>query len=108
MKQWYQITLYSQMGPRGGKLFLQQSGDGTVQGTLSLAGYENQVQGTWDGAENLTLLHSLRTAIGDHLCRSELHLVGDTLQGTAELDGCRMKWSGARMREEETEEKHCE
>ena len=32
MKQWYQITLHSQLGPREGKLFLHRKGDGTVRG----------------------------------------------------------------------------
>lgn len=105
MKQWYQVTLHSQLGPREGKLFLHRKGDGTVNGILSLAGYENPVQGTWDNGGVLTLFHSLRTAIGDHACRSVLRLAGDTLGGTAELDGCRMKWSGARLNEEQTEEK---
>ena len=108
MREEYHVTLYSQMGPREGKLFLHGKGDGTVRGTLSLAGYENQVRGTWDGAGMLTLFHSLRTALGDYACRSVLHLAGNTLRGTAELDGCRMKWSGARLNEEQTEEKNCE
>ena len=104
MKQRYQLTLYSQMGPREGCLLLNQDGDGSVWGTLSLAGYENPVHGAWDGDGVLTLTHSLRTAVGDHACRSVLRLEGEELRGTAELDECRMKWRGAPLTEEQTEE----
>lgn len=107
MKQQYQLTLHSQMGPREGTLALQQEGDGSVWGTLFLAGYENQVEGTWNKEGVLTLFHSLRTAVGDHACRSVLHLVDDTLQGTAELGECKLKWSGKRL-EEQAEENRCE
>lgn len=104
MKQHYQLTLYSQMGPREGCLLLHRDGDGSVWGTLSLAGYDNPVRGAWDGAGVLTLTHSLRTAVGDHVCRSVLHMEGEELRGIAELDGYRMKWFGTPMTEEQTEE----
>lgn len=108
MQQQYQLTLHSQMGPREGTLALQREGDGSVWGTLFLAGYENQVRGTWNGEGVLTLFHSLRTAVGDHACRSVLRLVGGTLQGTAELGECKLKWSGKRLEQEQAEEKRCE
>jgi len=108
MKRRYQLTLYSQMGLREGYLLLHQDGDGSVWGTLSLAGYENPVHGTWDKEGVLTLTHGLRTAVGDHACRSVLRLEGEELRGTAELDECRMKWRGVALTEKQTEESSCE
>lgn len=107
MKELYELILHSQLGPRPGLLSLLRRGP-DVSGTLSLAGYENNVSGQWDGARTLTLLHSLRTAVGTHRCRSVLTLAGETLTGIAELETCTLRWSGRRLPTNETEEGDCE
>lgn len=96
MKELYEIILHSQLGPRKGTLCLEGTG-GQLCGVLSLLGYENPVRGTRGEAGTVTLSHSLRTAVGEHPCRSVLKLSGSTLSGTAELAGCRMDWSGRRL-----------
>lgn len=108
MKEFYQVVLHSQLGPREGRLCLSRTGS-SVFGTLALAGYENPVQGTWDdGAHTLTLAHCLRTAVGNHACRSVLTVSGSHLSGVAELAGCKMTWSGERLSGEDGREVHCE
>lgn len=96
MQELYQITLHSQLGPRPGRLALFWSG-GKARGTLSLVGHDNPVTGERGEDGRLVLIHPLRTALGEHPCRSILTLAGDSLTGVAELAGCRLRWSGQRL-----------
>lgn len=94
MKQCYKVTLHSQLGPREGTLYLDGS-DSQLWGGLCLVGHENRVTGTRDGPDAFTLLHPLRTALGEHQCRSVFTLSGGNLTGIAHLEnGCQMRWSG--------------
>ena len=94
MKRYYAVTRHSQLGPREGTLCLDGSG-ARLWGALRLVGHDNPVTGTRDGPEAFTLLHPLRTALGEHQCRSVFTLSEGILTGTARLEnGYQMRWSG--------------
>ncbi len=108
MKEWYALTLHSQLGPRQGTLMVESEGN-RLRGVLRLLGRENAVWGERKGSQTMELSHSLRTALGEHTCQSTLHITGETLSGTARLPGCKMTWSGKRLsREAQEKEANCE
>ena len=85
MREEYHVTLYSQMGPREGRLDLQYEGS-AVTGSLELMGRRNPVHGVRSEDGHLCLSHAIRT---------ELH--GERLTGVTTADVCRMRWEGSRI-----------
>ena len=63
MREEYHVTLYSQMGPREGRLVLQYEGS-AVTGSLELMGRRNPVHGvrSEDGHLCLSMLSGRRSA----------------------------------------------
>ena len=109
MREEYHVTLYSQMGPREGRLVLQYEGS-AVTGSLELMGRRNPVHGvrsedghlclshairTADG--HLCLSHAIRTAVSTLFCETALELHGERLTGVTTADVCRMRWEGSRI-----------
>ncbi|MDR3729827.1 MAG: hypothetical protein Q3X94_08610 [Oscillospiraceae bacterium] len=80
MKEEYQVTLQSQMGPREGRLTLQYKGS-FVTGTLKLVGYVNAVRGLRSEDGTLHLFHSIQTAVSTFPCESVLQLQEGRLTG---------------------------
>lgn len=93
MKERYQVTLYSQMGPREGTLTLQYDGN-QVSGWLELMGYRNAVQGTRTPGGTLHLSHSIHTAVSTFPCQTVLKITQNQLRGETDTQPCRMRWEG--------------
>ena len=84
MREEYHVTLYSQMGPREGRLDLQYEGS-AVTGSLELMGRRNPVHGVRS------------TAVSTLFCETALELHGERLTGVTTADVCRMRWEGSRI-----------
>lgn len=93
MTERYQVTLYSQMGPRQGTLTLRYDGD-QVTGSLELVGYRNPVHGTRSGDGMLHLSHSIHTVVSTFPCETVLEISGTQLTGETHTQPCRMRWEG--------------
>ena len=92
----YHVTLYSQMGPREGRLVLQYEGS-AVTGSLELMGRRNPVHGVRSEDGHLCLSHAIRTAVSTLFCETALELHGERLTGVITADVCRMRWEGSRI-----------
>ena len=77
MREEYHVTLYSQMGPREGRLDLQYEGS-AVTGSLELMGRRNPVHGVRSEDGHLCLSHAIRTAVSTLFCETALELHGGT------------------------------
>ena len=75
MREEYHVTLYSQMGPREGRLDLQYEGS-AVTGSLELMGRRNPVHGVRSEDGHLCLSHAIRTAVSTLFCETALELRG--------------------------------
>lgn len=93
MREEYHVTLYSQMGPREGRLDLQYEGS-AVTGSLELMGRRNPVHGVRSEDGHLCLSHAIRTAVSTLFCETALELHGERLTGVTTADVCRMRWGG--------------
>lgn len=80
MREEYHVTLYSQMGPREGRLDLQYEGS-AVTGSLELMGRRNPVHGVRSEDGHLCLSHAIRTAVSTLFCETALELHGERLTG---------------------------
>ena len=89
----YKIVLESQLGPREGKLQIENQ-NGLLKGTITLLGYENPVSGEWTGDHSIRLSHHLHTQISDLSCVSIFKVEGDIITGTLQNDRNVMKWHG--------------
>lgn len=69
MREEYHVTLYSQMGPREGRLDLQYEGS-AVTGSLELMGRRNPVHGVRSEDGHLCLSHAIRTAVSTLFCET--------------------------------------
>ena len=89
MREEYHVTLYSQMGPREGRLDLQYEGS-AVTGSLELMGRRNPVHGVRSEDGHLCLSHAIRTAVSTLFCETALELHGERLTGvtTRTSAGC--------------------
>ena len=96
MREEYQVTLQSQMGPREGQLTLQYKGS-FVTGTLKLVGYVNAVRGLRSEDGTLHLFHSIQTAVSTFPCESILQMQEGHLTGATIVKDCRMQWRGTRV-----------
>ena len=96
MREEYHVTLYSQMGPREGRLDLQYEGS-AVTGSLELMGRRNPVHGVRSEDGHLCLSHAIRTAVSTLFCETALELHGERLTGVTTADVCRMRWEGSRI-----------
>lgn len=96
MRKEYHVTLYSQMGPREGRLDLQYEGS-AVTGSLELMGRRNPVHGVRSEDGHLCLSHAIRTAVSTLFCETALELHGERLTGVTTADVCRMRWEGSRI-----------
>ena len=96
MREEYHVTLYSQMGPREGRLVLQCEGS-AVMGSLELMGRRNPVHGVRSEDGRLRLSHAIRTAVSTLFCETALELHGERLTGVTTADACRMRWKGSRI-----------
>ena len=96
MREEYQVTLQSQMGPREGQLTLQYKGS-FVTGTLKLVGYVNAVRGLRSEDGTLHLFHSIQTAVSTFPCESVLQLQEGRLTGATIAKDCHMQWRGTRV-----------
>ena len=96
IRQEYHVTLYSQMGPREGRLVLQYEGS-AVTGSLELMGRRNPVHGVRSEDGHLCLSHAIRTAVSTLFCETALELHGERLTGVTTADVCRMRWEGSRI-----------
>lgn len=76
MREEYHVTLYSQMGPREGRLVLQYEGS-AVTGSLELMGRRNPVHGVRSEDGHLCLSHAIRTAVSTLFCETALELHGE-------------------------------
>ena len=98
MTEQYQVTLFSQMGPRAGTLFLERRG-ARITGTLELVGFQNPLEGERLPGGGLLLRHQLHTSMRDFSCVTRLELHGGLLTGWTTAPECRMRWSGTRWEE---------
>lgn len=96
MREEYHVTLYSQMGPREGRLVLQYEGS-AVTGSLELMGRRNPVHGVRSEDGHLCLSNAIRTAVSTLFCETALELHGERLTGVITADVCRMRWEGSRI-----------
>ena len=96
MREEYHVTLYSQMGPREGRLVLQCEGS-AVTGSLELMGRRNPVHGVRSEDGRLCLSHAIQTAVSTLFCETALDLHGERLTGVTTADVCRMRWEGSRV-----------
>lgn len=93
----YKIVLESQLGPREGTLQLEEKGEGTLTGSITLLGVENAVFGERIDNHSFRLSHHLRTQISDLKCISVFHLECGKLSGTLYNDKNTMLWHGERV-----------
>lgn len=93
MAERYQVTLYSQMGPREGLLTIHRAGS-YVSGTLRLMGYENEAQGVRGEDGTVYLFHAIQTAVSTLLCQTVLELQEGRLRGVSTAKRCRIRWEG--------------
>ena len=98
MHRRYQVTLYSQMGPREGILTLNYQGS-YVSGSLDLVGYVNTVQGVLAEDGTLHLFHPIQTAVSTIPCETLLDLRAGSLRGTSTSRSARMRWEGTLLRQ---------
>ena len=96
MREEYHVTLYSQMGPREGRLVLQYEGS-AVTGSLELMGRRNPVHGVRSEDGHLCLSHAIRTAVITLFCETALELHVERLTGITTSDVCRMRWEASRI-----------
>ena len=97
MREEYHVTLYSQMGPREGRLVLQYEGS-AVTGSLELMGRRNPVHGVRSEDGHLCLSHAIRTAVSTLFCEIGAGAPwGERLTGVTTADVCRMRWEGSRI-----------
>lgn len=89
----------SQLGLRRGTLTIEENDD-AISGTLSLLGFENQVEGKREG-QTLYLRHKLRTLVSLLSCQSELELQENSFTGTIRSEFGGMKIRGQRITEME-------
>ena len=106
MREEYHVTLYSQMGPREGRLDLQYEGS-AVTGSLELMGRRNPVHGVRSEDGHLCLSHAIRTAVSTLFCETALELHGERLTGVTTADVCRMRWEGSRISPEPWWDRDC-
>ena len=106
MREEYHVTLYSQMGPREGRLVLQCEGS-AVMGSLELMGRRNPVHGVRSEDGRLRLSHAIRTAVSTLFCETALELHGERLTGVTTADVCRMRWEGSRVSPEPGRDRDC-
>ena len=99
MAEQYDILLESPLGERGGTLRWTEQ-NGTVEGTLTLLGFENPVTGQREG-QTLTLTHPLRTALSTLRCETRAELLGDALTGTVCFRRSQFRLRGKRSKEGE-------
>ena len=78
MREEYHVTLYSQMGPRQGRLVLQYEGS-AVTGSLELMGRRNPVHGVRSEDGHLCLSHAIRTAVSTFFARRRWSSMGNAL-----------------------------
>lgn len=97
MAQRYDVVLDSPLGQRFGTLVWTEH-SGIVQGTLSLLGFENPVNGQRT-EKTLELTHRLRTAVSTLTCRTLAQLHGDELSGVVTSERCRMELRGRKAAE---------
>lgn len=88
----YEIVVDSQLGPRHGKLSVEETDD-VISGFLSLLGFENSVTGKREG-KILCLHHKLRTLISQLTCQTNLELQENSLVGTIHSEFGSMKIHG--------------
>ena len=103
MKEQYQLTIKSQMGPREGVLTLSYQGN-YVTGSLDLVGYVNTIQGVRAADGTLHLFHPIQTAVSTIPCETVLNLRAGSLQGTSTSKSARMRWEGTLIHPESQEE----
>ena len=96
MREQYQVTLHSQMGPRVGRLTLQFEGT-VITGFLELVGYRNAVQGVQAEDGRVHLFHSIQTAVRTLPCETVLGLREGRLTGLTTAKPCRMRWDGIQL-----------
>ena len=102
MHRRYQVTLYSQMGPREGVLTLNYQGS-YVSGSLDLVGYVNAVRGVQAEDGTLHLFHPIQTVVSTIPCETVLRLQAGSLRGTSISESVRMRWEGTLLRQEPRE-----
>ena len=102
MTERYQITIYSQMGPREGVLILSYQGS-YVTGSLDLVGYVNTLQGVQTADGTLHLFHPIQTVMSTIPCETVLSLKAGRLRGTSTSKSARMRWEGAIILQEPQE-----
>ena len=109
MREEYHVTLYSQMGPREGRLDLQYEGS-AVTGSLELMGRRNPVHGVRSEDGHLCLSHAIRTAVSTLFCETALELHVERLTGVTTADvtstskSARMRWEGTLIHQKPQEE----
>ncbi len=99
MTKLYQVTLYSQMGPRRGTLTLECDGS-RISGSLDLLGHRNTVQGTQSPDGTLRLFHPIQTALRTLACETVLECAEGQLTGESLAPSCRMRWQGRQIQSE--------
>ena len=102
MHRRYQVTLYSQMGPREDVLTLNYQGS-YVSGSLDLVGYINTVQGVQAADGTLHLFHPIQTVVSTIPCETVLRLQAGSLRGTSISESVRMRWEGTLLHQEPRE-----
>ena len=93
MREEYQVTLQSQMGPREGLLTLEHTGS-YVSGSLELMGFVNTIQGVEAEDGTIHIFHPIQTAVSNILCETVLALREDRLEGVTRAKPCRIQWEG--------------
>ncbi len=93
MKQSFEVTLQSPMGPREGILTLDISAE-TIMGVLSLLGVDNPVQGRKVDDKRFKLRHGLQTKMSVLDCESIFSLEQGVLTGVSYTQQGTMVWSG--------------
>lgn len=96
MTERYQVTLYSQMGPRHGMLTLRYNGS-YVAGSLELVGYCNGIRGVRSEDGKLHLFHPIQTAVSTFPCETVLGISEGQLTGETSAQPCRIRWEGAQI-----------
>lgn len=99
MREQYQVTLHSQMGPREGRLSLCYEGH-LIFGSLELMGHSNKIQGVLGEDGRLAISHVIQTAVSTFRCETVLELCGDHLSGLTTAEPCQMRWDGVLLSRE--------